>query len=180
MTKRDLLAVAIRILGLTFFVGVIISLPLVASIMFNSNWELVASKFMMMCCNGGYFILMGIAGVILMRCASGIARSIMPEDSKLDWPEWLCDKAVLFDFGARIYGVILLARSIPWLIGEIVERVQANNDNIQLSQSTAQSILTSVITFVIGVCLLVGIGRIAGWLRNITGQAKKMLEGPNA
>jgi hypothetical protein len=177
MTKRDFLAIAIRIIGLTFFVRVIIGLPQILGMLsspfqgrgMNTIWSDVVA-----------ISLMSTVSVILMGCANGIARSLMAEDSKLDWPEWLCDKAVLFDFGARIYGVVLLARSIPLLIAAIVEKMQAGDVNIQLTRSADQSILASAITFVFGVCLVVGIGRIAGWLRNITGQGKKMLEGPNA
>jgi len=165
MTKRDVLGIAIRILGLWTLVNLISLLPSLASPFAVSRQPWVNTRLLF------FMLLIGcclslIVGFYMLAFARRIAAALMPEDSELGWAEWIAGPGVLFGFGAGIFGLVLIVRNLPPLLAGIVQHIWAWRTSVSLYGRAADwlSFTSEVILLAIGLGLLFGYSRIAAWI----------------
>ena len=166
MTKRDVLGIAIRILGLWTLVNLISSLPGLAYGLTGARAMPAAFEkrlfFMELvsCC------ISLIVGFYLLAYAKRIAAALMPEDGELGWPEWITRPGVLFGFGAGIFGLVLIVRNLPPVIVFIVQHIWGWCTRMAVYGRAADWLFfaSQVILLAIGLGLLFGYRSIAAWI----------------
>jgi uncharacterized membrane protein YbhN (UPF0104 family) len=155
MTKRDILSVALKIIGFNF---ILYSLIVVMSILqyislFNNP---IAKEYHLVLGLGGNiitFILVLAGAYILLRFSDKIAEKLIPIDKEVHIfvvDNWQKD---VFSLALRIIGVVTLVKNIPHLVGEFIE--SPTYIDIIKNASISQ-IIYRLLIITIGIYLLLG------------------------
>ena len=168
MTKRDVLGIAIRILGIWMLATLISTLPSLAypfTTMRGASVDAKSIFFMELtsCC------LTLIVGFYLLAFARRIAAALMPEDTKLAWPEWIEGPGALFGFGAGIFGLVLVARTLPPFLAHIWQYVWVWWRGLSFYGKATDwlAFASEVILLAAGLGLLFGSRKLGAWIEQI-------------
>lgn len=173
MTKRDVLGVAIRIIGLWAVVIAIVPVPQLVLLrsevhgIFGLSPQAGSRLFfgelagLMLCL---------VTGGFLLSYAGRIAAVLMHEDAILPWPEWISQRSVLFSWAAGAFGLIMIGTYLPGVLTAIAGFVanwwQYRGVDVTFSGRSGELMrfLADIIGLAVGLVLLFGCRKIGGWL----------------
>lgn len=166
MTKRDVLGIAIRILGLWTLATVIPWLPSLAYPFSRAMGLPAAGARQIFFIQLVSYCIVLIVGFYLLAYAKRIAAALMPEDGEFGWPEWVTRRGVLFGFGVGILGLVLVARNLPLVLAYIVQYIWAWRTSVSVRGLAAgwPTLTSQAIALAIGLGLLFGFRKLAAWI----------------
>jgi hypothetical protein len=158
MTKRDILSIVIKVLGVICVICAVASLPDLVAMMLNRSmvssggydpfmrWSLIQ-----LCVSPFLFVIMA---VVLLRWGDRIARRMVPEDDAAGALDKGGRGRFAFGLALRVVGVVTLVRGIPQLLGS-VSAMAAEKLHYGMLGSTT---LVRSSGLLVGSAVLVGIG----------------------
>ena len=117
MTKRDVMAVGLKIVGVVFLLYAVLGIPSVVStvmIMLGGNSYGLENPGVYAWIAVGSLILNIVLAGVLVGFADGIARRLVREDREMSIPR--VDERPLFGLALRVVGIVLVVQAIPHLL----------------------------------------------------------------
>ena len=172
MTKRDVLSIAIKVLGLVFLANAVAAVPSTISFARTPLPEGYNSVMIW-----GSLVLTFVIGVVLLALANDLARCLVRQDSETLLPEPIRQQRSLFIVAAQMVGLVLIARALPSLVrfysrpAVVAKLVYGHVSRDSYSQYLLDAtvdqwtlMITMVVTLGMGTYLLLGAKQLAGLL----------------
>jgi hypothetical protein len=121
MTKRDLLAIAVKILGLVTFLKAIIEVPSMLYYATHREPGFADSLASMVWIQFGSLLLQVGIGLILIAFSESIARGLVRLDRESPLPDVGNDERPWFRTAVRVVGVVAVTFGFPILVGTVVQ-----------------------------------------------------------
>lgn len=123
MTKRDLLSVAIRIVGVVLLLraveqlasGVYTQLLIASGTLRGFSLAQNATATLMA------FLIAAVSGLVLLIFADAIGRLLVRQDKEASMPDVGANQAEWFGVAARVVGLVAVALGLPILVGTLVQ-----------------------------------------------------------
>lgn len=154
MTKRDVLSMAFRILGVWCFISVAVSIPYLVFYLHPPTGVLKMSKDYASIELIGSLITCTILvalGCVLIGAADGIARRFVRSDAVITIPSGVNLRDV-FQLALRVVGLVVLADNIPTAIRYIYSSLFMTTNTVY----DLSTVLSPIIGIGIGIYLLMG------------------------
>lgn len=165
MTKRDVLSVALKVLGawcivhsLSFLLTIGISLQ---ALLRSSQGDVTLRPMLIWGSVG--FVLVLCAAYILLRFGDGIARRLAPIDSELSALGPSAWEKPVFVLSLRIIGVVCLVRGIPQLVRPIATLVLQGRYATLGNLDNWASLIAAIVYLLLGAYLLSGGKHLVAW-----------------
>ena len=177
MTKRDILSVALKVLGAALLTYEVAGIPQTV------NWVMVLLGGNMPIANPRLDAWLTVASVVLaimlagmlIGFSDGIARKLVREDRELSIPR--VDERPLFGLALRVIGIVLVVQAIPEVLRLLAEpALQAKHVEGSLSGASYKEFLIkgwvgawaemirAVASLILGVYLVTGARSLVDWL----------------
>ena len=117
MTKRDILSVGLKIVGVILLIYAVRGIPqVVSTVMFylTGNFPGLENPGVYAWITVGSLILNIVLAGVLVGFADGIARRLVREDREMSIPS--VDERPLFGLALRVIGIVLVVQAIPDLL----------------------------------------------------------------
>lgn len=119
MAKRDVLSLALRVLGVVLIVQGIVGIPSViasAVAIASQQWASGEPVSLLNVLNWVGIIVYVTVGIVLFFGGDAVARRLCSSQERIELPEAL-DASSIFTTGARIVGLVFALQAIRWLLG---------------------------------------------------------------
>jgi len=182
MTKRSILSLASKIIGLVFLAEAIVAIPSVIQLvmMFWNPGVVNAGNPMpnALLYIGGLFLSFAIASV-LIGSSDWIARVLVSEDQEVALPDVKAHGRAILELACRIVGIVLLAQAIPAIVrlfaesalrtamisaGDYTPREVLGEVAFRVRVEHWSSLFGSGASIAIGLCLIFLAGRLSALL----------------
>lgn len=125
MTKRDLLSVAVKIVGLALILQMIFAIPSEihyftetrAIRLSKTDWDLLAGFPLVI----ASIVLYGVVGALLVAFGEGIARLLVRENADAVMPNLGSSPRSWFSIASRVVGLLAITDGLPLLAGALIK-----------------------------------------------------------
>jgi uncharacterized membrane protein len=158
MTKRDVLSISLKIVGVysvIYAVRLIPNFALAISMVFQQSRQ-NPSSFWFLAWSITAFVLALAATYILLRWGDSIAKKLIKENSEIsafaakDW-----EKSIL-NLSLRIIGVVCLIRGIPELFNSLIRLTSLGAEQRFVSPNYWGGLISAIVLLIIGAYLISG------------------------
>ena len=119
MTKRDVLSVAFKVMGVVFLADAVATIPgIIQSVewAWSERMTTAYNPLGMALLQIGSVVLNLFIAAVLIGSADAIARALVKEDGEVSLPSLAGQEPLVFALAARVVGLVLVARAIPGLL----------------------------------------------------------------
>lgn len=172
MTRRDILAIVIKVLGVICVICAVTSLPGLVTVMVNrrivssGGYDPLVRWYLIQSCVSPFLFL--IMAVVLLSWGDRIAGRLVREDGAVGASDAGGWGRFALALSLRVVGVVTLVRAIPELLGSVsamaAERIHYGMVGSSTLARSLGWLVGSAVLVVIGVLLAAGGGRLAALL----------------
>jgi TRAP-type C4-dicarboxylate transport system permease small subunit len=156
MTKKDILAVALKIMGVFFLWVFFVTLPVFvvsfSSIKTMHSLAPDVPEFFILMSLILYYLLMLLFAIVFLKFSDVIAKKLVTEDSSAISPGTGIDSKGFFSLSLKIIGVLMLTQAFPMLAKKLLGTV--TNSGFHIFTYAGLEIFYEVVRLLLGLGLI--------------------------